>query len=154
MRITKLTIKNFRGIREMELDFHEKMNVLIGINGAGKSSVLDAIATMLSWWNAFWHKMKGPIKWQGENFAISDITNGAQETACTLQLHIEGETKQPQWTVGINRNGQCSSEMDMLLGNEFATLRNTVWKLMDQCLEKDVSPPVLYYPINRTGVVE
>jgi len=70
MRITKLTIKNFRGIREMELDFHEKMNVLIGINGAGKSSVLDAIATMLSWWDAFRCKMRGPTKWQGEKFLI------------------------------------------------------------------------------------
>jgi len=43
MYVKKLLIENFRGIRKMELELHPKMNVFIGINGAGKSSVLDAL---------------------------------------------------------------------------------------------------------------
>ncbi|MDR1924626.1 MAG: AAA family ATPase, partial [Planctomycetaceae bacterium] len=41
MHIKKLLIENFRGIRKMELELHPKLNAFIGINGAGKSSVLD-----------------------------------------------------------------------------------------------------------------
>jgi predicted ATP-binding protein involved in virulence len=47
MHIKKLKIENFRGIRNMELELHPKMNVFIGINGAGKSSVLDALGYLL-----------------------------------------------------------------------------------------------------------
>jgi predicted ATP-binding protein involved in virulence len=47
MHIKKLNIENFRGIRQMELELHPKMNVFIGVNGAGKSSVLDALGYLL-----------------------------------------------------------------------------------------------------------
>lgn len=46
MRITKLKIKNFYGIKELELD--GKDVELIGTNGAGKSSVIDSIRTALT----------------------------------------------------------------------------------------------------------
>jgi len=47
MHIKKLHIQNFRGIRNMELELHRQMNVFVGINGAGKSSVLDALGYLL-----------------------------------------------------------------------------------------------------------
>ncbi|MEP0788680.1 AAA family ATPase [Funiculus sociatus GB2-C1] len=41
---------SFRGISDMTLDFQtEEPNVLIGINGVGKSSILDSISVLLSW---------------------------------------------------------------------------------------------------------
>ncbi len=46
MRITKLRIKNVFGIKELELD--GKDVELVGTNGAGKSSVIDAIRTALT----------------------------------------------------------------------------------------------------------
>ena len=46
MRITTLRIKNFYGIKELELD--GKDVELIGTNGAGKSSVIDSIRTALT----------------------------------------------------------------------------------------------------------
>jgi predicted ATP-binding protein involved in virulence len=49
MRIEKLTLKNFRGIEDLTLDFSSsRTTVLLGVNGAGKSSGLDAIAIMLA----------------------------------------------------------------------------------------------------------
>ena len=44
MKIRKLTIKNFRAFSELECDFEPGVNVLVGLNGFGKTSVLDAIA--------------------------------------------------------------------------------------------------------------
>jgi predicted ATP-binding protein involved in virulence len=49
MRLEKLHMENFRGFAELDLDFSKARNqaVLIGRNGAGKSSVLDCIGLFL-----------------------------------------------------------------------------------------------------------
>lgn len=44
MKIEKLTLKNFRAFENFECKFDLQMNVLVGLNGFGKTSVLDAIA--------------------------------------------------------------------------------------------------------------
>ncbi|ENQ1030883.1 AAA family ATPase [Vibrio parahaemolyticus] len=43
MKLKKLTLKNFRGFKQFECDFQPSINVLVGLNGFGKSSLLDAI---------------------------------------------------------------------------------------------------------------
>lgn len=47
MHINKLTLTNFRRFEEIELAFDERLTVLIARNGAGKTSILDAIAIAL-----------------------------------------------------------------------------------------------------------
>lgn len=47
MRIGRLKVKNFRCFEKLEMQLHPKCNVLVGINGAGKSTVLDALAVAL-----------------------------------------------------------------------------------------------------------
>ncbi len=44
MRIKKLKLENFRGFENIDIDFDDNLNVFIGKNGSGKTSVLDAIA--------------------------------------------------------------------------------------------------------------
>lgn len=44
MRIKNIHIENFKGIENKDIYFDEHFNVLIGENGAGKSSILDAIS--------------------------------------------------------------------------------------------------------------
>ncbi|MDM8525383.1 AAA family ATPase [Desulfococcaceae bacterium HSG8] len=34
MKINRLEIENFRGIREMKIDFDPRLNVFTGVNGA------------------------------------------------------------------------------------------------------------------------
>lgn len=43
----EITIKNFKGISELHLDFTDKRNILEGENGIGKTTVLDAITWCL-----------------------------------------------------------------------------------------------------------
>lgn len=47
MRITSLTLENFRGFASLELDLDRDVTVLVGSNGSGKSSVLDALSIAL-----------------------------------------------------------------------------------------------------------
>lgn len=44
MRFTSLHISNFRGTRELEIAFEPDVTVIVGRNGAGKTSILDALA--------------------------------------------------------------------------------------------------------------
>lgn len=47
MRIERLKLKNFRCFEKLEMRLHPKCNVLVGMNGAGKSTILDALAVAL-----------------------------------------------------------------------------------------------------------
>jgi len=47
MHIDKIKIKNFKGFQERSFSFDSNMTVLIGDNGSGKSSLLDALSFIL-----------------------------------------------------------------------------------------------------------
>ena len=47
MRVDRLALQDFRGVKSLQLDLPSNVTVLAGINGAGKSTILDALATML-----------------------------------------------------------------------------------------------------------
>ncbi|MCP4600685.1 MAG: AAA family ATPase [Proteobacteria bacterium] len=49
MRITGLKLENFRGFNSLEMDFHPKLTVLVGINGCGKTTILDAVAAAMGY---------------------------------------------------------------------------------------------------------
>ena len=48
MFIQSIEGKNFRGLPDFSLDLHERLNVFIGNNGVGKSSILYFITIMIS----------------------------------------------------------------------------------------------------------
>ncbi len=48
MNVNTIEIKNYRCFRNLEVTFHDQLTVLIAPNGGGKSTVLDALAYMLS----------------------------------------------------------------------------------------------------------
>ncbi len=48
MKIQKLTLEGFRGFKEkVEFELHPNVNVFVGVNGSGKTSVLDAMSLLL-----------------------------------------------------------------------------------------------------------
>jgi len=52
MRIDRLHIENFKKFASQDFDFHPHFTLLVGENGSGKTSVLDALAVALG----IWHK--------------------------------------------------------------------------------------------------
>jgi len=48
MQINHLTLTNFRAFEQAKFEFQPGMNLLVGINGVGKSTVLDALRIALS----------------------------------------------------------------------------------------------------------
>src|SRR5688572_17683955 len=72
MRIDRLTVRNFKGFAERTFEFalpakckvgHGSFHVMIGENGSGKTSALDALAVALGIWHvaaptAGWRKIE------------------------------------------------------------------------------------------------
>jgi predicted ATP-binding protein involved in virulence len=50
MRIDRLEVRNFRKFSTFDLSLHRQFTLLIGGNGAGKTSLLDALAVALGVW--------------------------------------------------------------------------------------------------------
>lgn len=48
MKIRSIKIKDIGGVREAEIDFHPRMNVICGPNGIGKTTILDSVAHSFS----------------------------------------------------------------------------------------------------------
>ena len=49
MYLSEIYIKNFRGIKELLVEFDKKLNVIIGANGQLKTSLMDAIRLFYTW---------------------------------------------------------------------------------------------------------
>jgi len=87
MKLTSLQITNFRGIHSMNLEFHPRMNVLVGFNGAGKSTVLDALAVLLSRFVTLLRSGKN----SGRDISEGDVSAGREFSALRLQLHHQDQ---------------------------------------------------------------
>ena len=85
MKLKKLNISGFKSISELELDFNERMNVILGINGAGKSTILQAIAICLSWYIARIKNSKG----NGDVIKDNDINQ--RYGHCNLALEMDNQ---------------------------------------------------------------
>ncbi len=48
MKVRSLKIQSFRNIDDLSLEFDRRLTVFLGVNGSGKSSILDALATLLN----------------------------------------------------------------------------------------------------------
>lgn len=51
MKIHQLTLENFKKYAHFELDLHPQFTLLVGDNGSGKTSILDALAVALNIWH-------------------------------------------------------------------------------------------------------
>lgn len=50
MRITNLQLKNFKGFAQADFHFSDQFNLLVGENGAGKTSILEGLAVAAASW--------------------------------------------------------------------------------------------------------
>jgi predicted ATP-binding protein involved in virulence len=84
MRVTALTVTNHRAIKSAEFRFQPGFNLIVGVNGVGKTSVLQALGVCLS---AF-VKQSTTLRTQVESFGVDDIRigTGALTVECDVRI--------------------------------------------------------------------
>ena len=102
MILQSLELRNFRGFRDIEIDFDQRLTVLVGINGAGKTTVLDALAVLLDQYTARLIASRSTARRLKE----SDTTNGAPEAH--IRLTVEGTNGLTRWALRKQGNGRRS----------------------------------------------
>ena len=82
IEFNKLIIKNFRNIKELEIDFNSNTTEIIGENGLGKTNTLSAIT-----WCLFGKNID-----DNKQFAISPIINGVEDNSLltTVKMVLNG----------------------------------------------------------------
>ena len=65
MYLSKLSVRNYRSIKELDIDFYEWKNVIVGRNNAGKSNIIKALDLVL--WDA------SPTRDKSQNITESDF---------------------------------------------------------------------------------
>ena len=142
MKIRAVHITGFRGIPEISLEFSERINVLTGVNGVGKSAVLDCVAILLS-------RLIGRIQSStgtGRFFSESDINNDldVHETRNSISIQFQGQPV--QWEVSKGRKGRRNQRITGLeeLRKHIEHLRFRLEENGDATL-----PLAVYYPVNR-----
>ncbi|PAX52395.1 AAA family ATPase [Brunnivagina elsteri] len=88
MKVKRIAINSFRGIKELCLDFDSKEpTVILGINGVGKSSILDCLAILLS-------RFTSPIQYpttSGRLFREEDVNSGCNETHNEITISVDND---------------------------------------------------------------
>ena len=84
--IESLVIDNFRGIRHLSVNLGGRMNLFAGENGAGKSTVLQALRYLMSWYVSRMMNREG----RGMMLTQKDITQG--QPFCRLIIKLEDGT--------------------------------------------------------------
>ena len=97
MRIDQLLVRNFKKFEEQTFDLHPQFTLLVGDNGSGKTSVLDALAVSLGVWLV--EKPDTILQNSGRNIQAKDIR---------LKPFREGDRFQFQecWPVVVQATGQ------------------------------------------------
>lgn len=109
-QIETLTLTHFRGASALSLQLEPRLNVLIGVNGAGKSTILDAVALMLSW--AISRIRQAGTS--GRHISEDDIANG--QSAAMIELSYLAKDKRLSWRLAKSRPGHGPPPRPSALG--------------------------------------
>ena len=84
MILEKLSLINYKNIREATLDLSPKINCMIGSNGVGKTNILDAVYFL-----SFCHSASNPIDSavirHGEDFLMLEGNYGEVTISCGMK---------------------------------------------------------------------
>lgn len=101
MFVQRLKLEHFRRFDELDLSFTHRLNVIVGVNGAGKSTILGAIAKMLSWY------VRRLVSPSGTGVGVpileSEIKMGA--ASASIEVSVSDGVKDVAWVLQKNVKG-------------------------------------------------
>ncbi len=122
MRVSRVTVRNFRNYKSAALDLHAGRNVLIGENAQGKTNLLEAIELIASG-RSDRSSSDRELIYRGENQALIEVSYhsaGYSETACLLLTAAERTSRKAKIN-GVIQSGS----------RRFARLTTVSFKVSD-----------------------
>ena len=137
MWVERLELKNYRGILNLSLDFPTRTTLLVGINGIGKTAILEAIAKLFSHLLTGLERSRRLVRF----FDALDIQNGRDLLECRISVRVEQSAT--SWSVVRPRRHPLRLRV-----TEIRQLRERLRKALEA--NGDVSLPlIVLYPTNR-----
>jgi predicted ATP-binding protein involved in virulence len=142
VKVKRLKINSFRGISDLTLEFDtDEPTVFIGVNGVGKSSILECLAILLSWLTK---RIQNPNS-SGRSFNEDDIKKGCKETHNEITISMDDE-QELVWSLTKVSKGR-SKETSSNLG-ELKIVVDRIHRQLDSTSLVEL-PLAIYYPTNR-----
>ncbi|MDD4967961.1 MAG: AAA family ATPase [Paludibacter sp.] len=138
MKIKSIKIENYRGIKDISIELMDNLNVFVGINGSGKTTILDAISISLSW-------LVNRIQRQGaagKNILDADIRNNTAFSA--IEISVKEREAEYDWKLYKAAKGTNALEKSEL--NEVSELAS---KYQESLVKESRLPIIAYYPVAR-----
>lgn len=142
MHIHELELERFRGADNLSLTLDSKLNVFVGMNGAGKSSILDAAAILL----ALLMKRIQSTRVLEKVLEESDIKNDSIDAR--LGIAVEYAGKMSAWSISCIRKGYTAKDVKVNSPAGAAQVNQTYNLLADDKIQGNL-PLFVYYPVNR-----
>ena len=142
MKVKRLKMNSFRGISDLTMEFDtDEPTVFIGINGVGKSSILECLAILLSWLTK---RIQNPNS-SGRSFNEDDLKKGCKETHNEITISIN-DWPEVVWSLTKVTKGR-SKDTSSHLGD----LKRVVDRIHSQLDANSYAalPLAVYYPTNR-----
>lgn len=133
MQINQLTLTNFRGFEQAEFEFQPGMNLIVGINGVGKSSVLDALRIAFS---RILPKLTA-CQERKINFNTDDIMIGKNKLTVEMNVDISGIPFRCKFSRGKSHEQELKPNGDQIL----------------EPLKKAQNQPLIVYCATRRSIV-
>jgi len=93
MFLKSLSLKNFRCFEKFDIEFHDKLTVIVGVNGSGKSTILEAAAISAGTLTTAFDGMTNySIKKEDAHFKYFDVGSGVDvQSQYPVEISAVGE---------------------------------------------------------------
>ena len=147
MKITKIEIENYKGFLKEEVVFNERLNVFIGANGSGKTSLLEAIfKTLYELLHKFISKpnlRKSPL-----HFIVPQNIHHLKEYSfCITYLKDKDYEKLIPLVQSINTTG--IDTLNNYISSKSQALLDYFFSLKDKIKTLKTVPIIKFYPAHR-----
>lgn len=142
MKVRELTVTNFRGFAgKRSFQLSDRFTVIAGINGRGKSSLLDGLALLLARLLRALSLSAG----SGRTISANDVHAGQAEAALAMQVSCAGIPV--KYDVAFSPNSQRVRACDLA-----SAVREQIRKNYgDPTREDDQAPVAVYFTTDRAG---
>ena len=150
MKLKSIRLENVGGFSDIEVltaptkDLNYNTTVIVGNNGAGKSTILESIATALSWYIARIRSEKG----SGSPITELRVKNGTNSAAITIE--VENLDATTGWVLAKAQKGKKLDKATKL--DDLTKLTNDYRVKFSQ--DSNISFPVLVFFDANRGVLD